>query len=349
MPGLFVLAIVCAIAGIVVRLSALAIRTPRDRSTWTYSDNTKAQWRKWLRVSAWSCAALAVIFTFFSSLTIVSTKNVGIETSLGATAGELSNGGHMVPPWYKVTEMDAAVQTDSYTRAKGDTNDCLSVRIANQQTGCLDISIRWRICNAHVTQSYTDDDGKQHKVACDTNAADELFQNYRTFDHVRDSLVTRELTAAANDAFADYNPLDSITLNTSANGAKNPLLSTLAAEVTSTMRREIGNQIEVLNTIIPIVHYDDATQQKINQLQQQVAQTRIAEQAKVTNEKQAAANKALAASVNTSPNVLVAQCLSTLEEMVKNHLSVPAGFSCWPGGSATPVIANASQNARLGK
>lgn len=299
-------------------------------------------WKAWLYVGKMYFAGLVLslaLLTFFSSFVQVSTKNVGVETSFGAISGELDNGAHFIPPWYRVTEMDAAIQTDSYTQAPGDKNNCLSVRIANQQTGCLDISIRWRICSANTVQHYTGTDGKQHKVVCDAKAADELFQNYRTFDHVRDSLVTRGLKAAANNAFANYNPLDSITLNTSANGAKNPLLSTLANRITSTMRREIGNQIEVLNTIIPIVHYDTPTQQKINQLQQQVAQTRIAEQAKITNRKQAEANKELAASVNTSPNVLVAQCLDTLEEMVKNSQPVPAGFSCWPGNGVAAVIA----------
>jgi hypothetical protein len=307
-------------------------------------------WQLGVRIVAGLLVFGVCLLTLLSSFRIVSTKNVGIETSFGATAGELSNGGHLVPPWYKVTEMDAAIQTDSYVWDKNpDNSSCLSVRIANQQTGCLTISIRWRICAAKVTQRFIGVDGRGHKIVCDTKAADELFQNYRTFDHVRDSLVTRELTAAVNDAFANYNPLDSISLTTSANGKKNPLLSTLANQITSTMRQEIGNQVEVLNTIIPIVHYDDATQQKINQLQQQVAQTRIAEQAKITNQKQAEANKALAASVNTSPNVLVAECLGTLEEMVKNALPVPAGFSCWPGNGVAAVIANSPPAGTPGK
>jgi len=315
---------------------AVAAQNSRDEGFWKF-------WKGAGKVFFIGLVASVFLFTFAEAFTTVSTKNVGIETSFGATAGHLSNGPHLIPPWYKVTEMDAAIQTDSYVWDKDPRNSsCLSVRIANQQTGCLSISIRWRICNDKAVQTYVGDDGKQHKIVCDANAADELFQNYRTFEHVRDSLVTRELTAAANDAFANYNPLDSITLNTSANGANNPLLSTLANQITSTMRREIGTQIEVVNTIIPIVHYDDSTQAKINQLQQQVAQTRIAEQEKITNQKQADANKALAASVNTSPNVLVAQCLNTLEEMVKNGQAVPAGFSCWPGGSGTPVIANSS-------
>lgn len=294
--------------------------------------------RQCLVYGALGCAALAVIFTLASSYNPVSTKNEGVETSFGKPVGHLHNGPHLTWPWIKVHEMDAAIQTDSYYEQD---KKCLNVRIANQQTGCVDISIRWRICTGKTTTT-------KSSPGCQQNAVDDLFRDYRTFEHVRDSLVTRDLIAAVNAAFAQYNPLDSIKLGTSASGANNPLLSVLAAQVTAQMQREIGGQIEVLNTIIPIVHFDDATQARINQLQQQVAQTRIAEQERLTNAAKARANDALSKSVNTSPNVLVSQCLTTLEEMVKNSQPVPAGFSCWPGGGVAAVIAGPTAGSTAG-
>lgn len=284
------------------------------------------------RTMLWVRLALGLVTCLLllgSSYNPVSTKNEGVETSFGKPVGHLHNGPHLTWPWVKVHEMDAAIQTDSYYQQE---HKCLNVRIANQQTGCVDISIRWRICVAKTPAT-------KSSPGCKQNAVDDLFRDYRTFEHVRDSLVTRDLIAAVNTAFSQYNPLDSIKLGTSANGVNNPLLSVLASQVTAQMQREIGGQIEVLNTIIPIVHFDDATQNRINQLQQQVAQTRIAEQEKLTNEAKARANNALSKSVDTSPNVLVAQCMTTLEEMVKAHDAVPAGFSCWPGGGAAAVIA----------
>jgi len=258
---------------------------------------------------------LIVLETFLFSFTTVSTKNVGIETAFGATSGHLSNGAHLIPPWDKVTEMDAAIQTDSYAG-----NDCLNVRIGNQQTACVSVSIRWRI---------------------DPNDADQLYQNYRTFDHVRDSLVTRDLTAAINQQFKDYNPLNSVATTLPKGSQPNPSLNAIAFRVTRQMRAEISSQgIEVLNTIIPIVTFDPSTQNRINQLQQQFALTRIAEQEKITNEAQAQANSKLSRSVNNSPNVLVAQCMQILGEMVKEKQTVPPGFSCWPGKGVAGVIAN---------
>lgn len=287
-----------------------------------YNPN-ETDYGKVAKTAKWCVYGLAFVLaleTFIFSFTIVSTKNVGIVTEFGAVTGHLSNGPHLVWPWATVTEMDAAIQTDSYTDAKNDAGSPIAVRIANQQTAAVSASIRWRI---------------------NPSDADSLFQNYRTFANVQDSLVTRELTAAVNQQFSKYNPLNSVLGGVLPKGEQaNPTLAVIAQRITAQMRHEIGGEgIIVLNTIIPIVTFDPQTQSRINQLQQQIALTRIAQQDKVTNEAQAEANKALAASVNTSPNVLVAQCFTILSEMVKQSQAVPAGFSCWPG-SKIGVIAN---------
>ncbi len=267
-----------------------------------------------------ACVALIVLsglMLLISSTTFVSTKNVGIVTSFGKPVGEpLPNGIHFVEPWNKVTEMDGAIQTDSHAGdAQGDTTPCTTVRIANQSTACVDNSIRWRI---RLT------------------AADELFRDYKDFDRVRDSLVTRDLYAALNSVFAGYDPLGTIASNGVSSA---PSLDSLAAQVTSLLQRQIGDQIEVLNVIIPLAHYDASTQDKINQFQAELANTRIAKQRQQTAENEAAANAKLAASVSRDPNVLVSKCLDLLFAIQKAGQQIPAGFSCWPGGQAAAVIA----------
>ena len=270
-----------------------------------------------------AAAVLAMfVLTGVCSCAIVGTKDVGIKTSFGATSGHLGNGAHLIWPWENVTSMDAAIQTDSFTDKKDDLGPPITVRIGNQQIANVSVSIRWRI---------------------NPNFADSLFQNYRTFNNVRDSLVIRELTAAVNQQFANYNPLNSVATTTPGT-KKNPPLNVIANSVTKQMKREIGREgIEVLGTIIPLVTFDTATQARINQLQQQFALTKIAEQERLTNIAQAKANKALAASVNTSPNVLVAQCLTILGEMVKQGQTVPPAFSCWPGSGKIGVLAGAGK------
>lgn len=261
--------------------------------------------RKYARYTALGLAALSLLLFFVGSIKTVGTKDVGIVTSFGRTSGELSPGIHFTAPWQNVTSMDAAIQTDTYK---------LNARIANQQVATVSVSIRWRISTKG-------------------NSADSLFQNYRTFDHVRDSLVTRELTSAVNTQFANYNPLNSVQ---GASGGTNASYLTIANLITKQMQQSVGSQVEILSTIVPFVSFDDQTQARINQLQQQVALTRVAEQSIQTNQDQAKANQALAASVNNNPALNTANCLNIVATAVKdNYSGLPAGFSCFGGSTAT--------------
>lgn len=265
------------------------------------------------RVGAWGTSfglgCLAILLIIIPCIKMVGTKDVGIETSFGKTAGELSPGIHFTAPWINVTSMDAAIQTDTYK---------LEARIANQQVAHVSVSIRWRISTAN-------------------NAADSLFQNYRTFDHVRNSLVTRELTSAVNTQFATYNPLNSVQ---GVSGGQNASYLTIAGLITKQMQQSVGSQVEILSTIVPFVSFDGDTQARINQLQQQVALTRVAEQSIQTNQDQAKANQALAASVNNNPALNTANCLNIVATAVKENSQVlPPGFSCF-GGSSVAITAS---------
>lgn len=78
---------------------------------------------------------------------------------------------------------------------------------------------------------------------------------------------------------------------------------------------------------MPTIDYDDGTEQKINQLNQERAATAVAEQAKKTAVEQAKANGELAGSVSHDPNVLVSKCLDIAREK-------SLALLCWP----TPVM-----------
>ncbi|MBL7498401.1 SPFH domain-containing protein [Frankia sp. CNm7] len=265
-------------------------------------------------------AVLAVVFTFFSSLVTVPTRQVGVVTAFNRPTGDvLSNGLHAKLPWQRVTDFDAAIQTDSYAPENTGANregDCISVRIVNQATACVSVSARWRI---------------------NPDFADELFRDYRTFDNVRASLVTRDLRAALNGALGDYDALGTVT-TVSADGRETtptaPTYDELSAEVTTALAERVGEPIEVLSVVISYIAYDQTTQDRINALQGEVAQTRIATQRQATAEAEAEANRILADSVSNDPNVLVAQCLTLLRAAVDKGQQLPAGFSCWPSGNA---------------
>ena len=240
--------------------------------------------------------------------TTVPTKQYGVVTTFNKPTGMLKTGLHLIWPWQEVHDYDAAIQMD--TREDGNNKaPCTTVRIAHQATACVNTSIKWRIKE---------------------NSVDSLYQNYKSFDNVRHTLVDRELTSALNEAFNTY---DALAVN--AKGESNvPALSDLSAEVTKTMQKRVGDQIEVLNVLIPSIKLDTNIQNKVNSLLSQVAQTRIAEQTIKTNEKQAEANKKLSQSLNNDPNVLVSKCL----DIVESNNSLPAGFTCWPGNASSVVV-----------
>jgi regulator of protease activity HflC (stomatin/prohibitin superfamily) len=242
---------------------------------------------------------IALFVVILGSTTIVSARNVGVVTTFGRPSGTLSNGLHWKAPWQSVTEMDGTIQIDNHTGESATT-----VRLGNNSTANVENSVRWRIQPA---------------------AADELFLDYRQFANVRDNLVTRELRAALNEVFADFDPLAPENVE----GAN---VQALGDKVAETLRAKVGGQIEIINVIVPLVNYDQATQDRINALNVEKANTRIAEQRAKTAAAEAKANEILAASVSNDPNVLVSKCLDAARE---------AGISplgCWPNTSVVPTV-----------
>lgn len=304
---MFVVAIVLAVIFVIL----VALTVPTGLAKRKGSDEAASAF-PWLMVGSGTALLFVLIASFFASWAPVSTRNVGVVTTFGRPVGQLDNGPHFIAPWEGVTEMPATIQTETF--ADNPHHDCVNVRIAYQITACVDVSQQWRIRES---------------------AVDGLYQNYKSFDGVRDSVVNRKLFTALNDVFKNYDPFAM-----DANGQSTTTsLAQLSQNVNKEMSQAIGSQVEVLNTFISLVHLDSATQQKLNQLQQQVAATRIANQAQQTAAAQAAANQKLQASVSNDPNVLVSKCMDLMQDMINKGQSVPPGFNCWPGGSNTPVIA----------
>lgn len=294
MPWMFTLSLLFLAAAVVTLLSA------RGRP---YAQQTTT------RFSGLGLLVVALLIMLLSSLSIVSTRNVGIVTAFGKPVGTKENGLHLVWPWQQVPELDGTIQTNN--QIGGFQNDRCSggsqIRLANNSTACVDNTVRWRIHHS---------------------AADALFRDYHTIANIKDSLVTRELNATLNEIFATYNPLEP-------QAASGPNLTEMSVQATDKLKAKIGNQIEVQNVIISIVHFDQQTQAKINAYQSQIADTRIAEQKQRTAAAESEANRILAESLR-DPNVLVSKCL----DLLNSGKQLPTGFQCWPNtGLATTIPA----------
>lgn len=244
---------------------------------------------------------VAVIFLLFGLFTIVGTRQVGIVTSFNKPTGEtFSNGLHFKAPWVNVTEFDAAVQNDVYN---GDNR--ISVRLGNNSTALADANIRWQI--------------KQ-------DAADELFVQYKTFDGVKSNLIDRNLRVALNESFGGFDPL------APENEAKTNNLAAVTTKSLKLLREKVGDQVEILDVSVPIIDYDEQTEQRINAINGSKAdQTRALIEAQ-TAETRANAAKALANMPPPDLRIAISACLNKMAETGNN-------LNCLPiGGGVVPTL-----------
>ena len=258
----------------------------------------------------------AVTFAL-STFVVVSTRNVGVVTTFGRPVGTLSNGLHFTWPWQSVEEMDGSIQIDWHkdNDPNGDNHDgAIVVRLGNNSNAWADTSVRWEMQQP---------------------AADDLFLQYKTFDNIRTNLVTRNLQTALNEVFASYNPLvtvDPADPTKPAPPAAESQLPALAGRTAEIMQAKVGDQIKIYEVQIPTIAFDGQTQERIDQLNRQKAETAVAIESQKTADEQAVANGKIAASISRDPNVLVSKCLDIVKDKGGSVLG------CWPGANVVPTV-----------
>lgn len=240
----------------------------------------------------------AVVLLALSATTIVPPRTVGITVSFGKPTQVLGNGIHMKAPWASVEKLDGAVQNDVYN-----SDHAVEIRLGNNSKANADASIQWQLR---------------------TEDAMEVFLDYRTFENIQQNLVDRNFRASMNEVMSEYNPLDSLQ---SAEGGAD--LAQLSEEVLKRMNEKVGDRIDVRSVTIPIINFDASTQARIDELQQETARTRIAEQKKDTSRAEAQANSELESSL--SEEVLISKCLDIVSE------SGQSPIGCFPGTGVSPV------------
>lgn len=242
----------------------------------------------------------ALIVTLFASTAIVPPRTVGVKVALGKPVGSVGNGFHFKAPWTSVEKMDASIQNDVYNGDK-----TITVRLGNNTEAEADSSIRWQLKQDNIEQ---------------------LFLDYKTFDNIRDNLVTRNFRAAMNEAFASYDPL--ATVESANNSDADKDLPGIAEKVKDALQSKLGDDIIIHEVTIPLVNFDEATQNRINELQAETARTRIANQKQETADAEAKANKILEDSV--TPEVLSSKCLDIADRNNKDILGCIAGTTGQP-------------------
>lgn len=249
--------------------------------------------------------AIVGIFAFMC-VTIVPPQTIGIPVTFGKPAAAVGNGLEVRAPWTKIVKMDASIQNDIY-----DGENQVAVRLGNNAKAGVNASIQWRM--------------KQEN-------AQQLFLDYREFDNIRANLVNRNFVSAMNEVFSEFDPLAAVKeAENSENGAVTDL-GAFAEDVSAKMEERVGEDIEIISVTIPIVNFDESTQAKIDELQAEIARTRVAEQKKNTSQAEKEANEVLEQSI--SDNLLTSKCLDIVEKSGQSPLG------CFPGSAGQPILSN---------
>lgn len=244
----------------------------------------------------------AVALLALTTTVIVPARTVGVAVAFGKPVSVLENGFHTKAPWTSVEQFDLAIQNDTYAG-----ENSVEARLANSAKARVDASIQWQLKPNGMMDTYMD---------------------YREMDAIRAQLVDRNFRAALNEVMAEHDPL----ANLNENGEPSANLAQLAADVKNIMSETLDEQIEVRSVTIPIINYDEATQGRIDQLQTEMANTRIAEQQKRTNEEVAEGNRILESSLDDQ--VLTDKCIDAIAATGASPLG------CFPGAAAVPTVTN---------
>ncbi len=191
-----------------------------------------------------------------SMLVTVDTKKVGVVTSFKRPTGEIRQAGAgMVAPWESVTEMDAAKQTVTYR---------FDVQLAGGAQATLDVYPSWRM---------------------NPDAAPELFQDYKTFDNVVDSLWKQQLIATSNNLFGNYNPLTNVDPKT---GKLIKTKEEWSKELKTALEANplIQGRLIIDSLSIPTIAPDKNTQDNLNKIVAEFARGSVLEQQKANALKQ---------------------------------------------------------------
>lgn len=290
----------------------------KEVTTDEYSKETK-NLRPVFAVAGGGLLLLAFFLFALGGLKSVPTKSIGIPVAFGRVDGTPYGPGlhETWKPWLGLAVIDETVQTTKFEVNQKTGQGGLDVRIGGQQTARLDLSIQWRVRPAAATGLFLS------------------YANHGTdlMDEIKDAVVIRSLQTAANDVLGDYNPIVDVAVNSTSGNSQ---FSTFGPKLKAAMIHDIGGRIKVVAMNLPLAHYDQATQARLNNIQAQYAQTAIAKQLVQTNTQLAKANAVIRASVSNDPGVLVHECLQIVQEAEKTGYQLPAGFNCV--GSATGVV-----------
>jgi len=270
-----------------------------------------------------ACLLLGVLFTIVASYDRVDTRNVGIITEFGRPVGVRGAGIAWHAPWQKMSELSEAIQLQAFEgESFDDPKTAVAVRLANNSSAYVDENLNWRIREGAAPKLFQDYGGSSQDV----------------FKTIKEQLVDRQAQVALSKVFATFNPqiMAVVDPNQAPTAAPAPAqgadLPSMAAQVKKDLQDAVGQEIEILDVRIPRIFYDKATQDRIDQYNQKVQETRNAQQDVKTAEQQRLASEQRAAQPAPDLRVAIFNCINKASEEQRD------ASGCWGQIGGTPLI-----------
>lgn len=277
---------------------------------------------------------IALLVAFLSCTSIVQAKQQGVLLTFGKPSDRtLDPGLNLKLPWQKVVTVDTTRQTDNFNDGdKGTDHGVIKARLGNGNVSSFYASVTWQINDKQANTVYGE------------------FRGDDPTESVYEKLIAPNFKSAVNLVAGTYNPtaaIEALTAEDSPELAPEdinlaPDFDALAEAVRVDFLKRVtpddGTEplVKIISVNVSYLSFDEATQAKINQYQDEVQKTIIAAQAVKTAEKQADANDVIADSLQaTGPDVLASRCFDLIAD---GAFEPPAGFSCYAGGGGSVVI-----------
>lgn len=330
MDATFIWFIICVVVGVVVTSVGFSLKRTKTVSYQSgYSDRKEKEVpnlaRKITRNIGFGILCLAAFLLFWSSFTVVQTKQVAVVTVNGKPESVLHNGWNWKDPIAQAHKFNGAIQTEKYSTDKDDQGDPITVRLFTGAQAQVNVTFQWQL------------EGDDNFMR--------VFQNYRDIDNLNKNVVKRNLQQSLNEVFASYNPYDALIAAQANTGTNTPATQQVAAipyekfqgDAMSKLSLALTPQgIKPISLTISNIHFDDKTQSYLDTLSQALVNTQIA----IQNEKTAAATAESNRILNSQPaNSQTVQqlCIQVTQKVLEEGHTLPAGWSC-SGASSSVVI-----------
>jgi hypothetical protein len=273
-------------------------------------------------------AIVGIGITISSFVTTVDARAVGLETSGGRYVGLVPSGVHMTRPWSSVDDWSTRNQTIQFDEGEDDKDSDnfdneprITVKLANQSEMYVSGVLVWNVGASTVTKTDISEDQKEKIKA--------LWAAYKSFGDMKKSFIRANAQTSATSVMGSYDPF-------ARDGNGNLKITTPAdwsTLLTTDLKRRYADKGIVLESFqVTRIDYDQKTQEKLSQINQEVVNTQIAAQKVKTAEQEALASKTRAAEASKD-------CLSFLRDMAEKDQikNLPAGWQC-PGTQGPAVV-----------